>query len=47
VTRFGNDENGAYKLLSDGRVLRVQERMYNSLLTLSSSRTDQGWEHGW
>jgi hypothetical protein len=44
---FGNDALGAYKLLPDGRVLRVQERMYNSMLTLSSSRTDDGWSHGW
>lgn len=25
-SRFGQDENGAYKLLDDGRVLRVRER---------------------
>lgn len=44
---FGQDENGAYKILPDGRVLRVAERMFNSILTLSRSQSDQGWEHGW
>ena len=44
---FGYDENGIYKPLADGRVLRVQERMYNTRLTLSRSQQDDGWEHGW
>jgi hypothetical protein len=44
---LGNDANGVYKTLPDGRVLRVQERIYNSMLTLSSSQSDEGWEEGW
>jgi hypothetical protein len=44
---FSYDKNGVYKQLSDGRVLRVEKRMYNSILTLSSSQEDMGWEHGW
>ena len=44
---FSHDENGTFKPLPDGRVLRVEERMYNSQLTLSRSQQDQGWEHGW
>lgn len=44
---YGQDENGIYKPLPDGRVLRVRAQMYNTLLTLSSSQQDQGWEHGW
>jgi hypothetical protein len=44
---FGQDENGAYKLLSDGRVLRVRRQMYNTILTLSASRKDDGWLEGW
>jgi hypothetical protein len=44
---FGEDANGVYKLLPDGRVLRVQRRMCNTILTLSASREDGGWEEGW
>ena len=44
---FGYDANGVYKSLPDGRVLRVDERMFNTLLTVSRSQQDQGWEHGW
>jgi hypothetical protein len=44
---FGQDENGLFKLLRDGRVLRLQERMYNTILTLSGSRQDPGWRDGW
>jgi len=44
---FGYDENGIYKPLRDGRVLRVHKRMYNTILTLSLSQQDMGWEHGW
>jgi hypothetical protein len=44
---FGQDQNGPFKPLADGRVLRIQERMFNSILTLSSSQRDHGWSHGW
>jgi len=44
---FGQDENGLFKPLADGRVLRVTKRMFNTILTLSDSRQDQGWSHGW
>lgn len=47
MSGFGLDENGVYKPLPDGRVLRVHRRMYNTMLTLSRSVEDQGWEHGW
>ena len=44
---FGVDENGQFRRLSDGRVLRLQERWHNTLLTLSSSQDDPGWLEGW
>lgn len=43
----GKDENGTYRVLDDGRALRVEKRMCNSLLTLSSSQRDPGWSDGW
>jgi hypothetical protein len=47
MSDFGTDDNGVYKRLGDGRVLRVQERWYNTILTLSSSQHDPGWSDGW
>lgn len=47
MSDFGHDEIGFYKQLEDGRVLRVEKRMFNSLLTLSDSRAALTWEHGW
>jgi hypothetical protein len=47
MSAFGYDANGLYKRLPGGRVLRVQQRSYNTLLTLSLSLDDQCWEHGW
>jgi hypothetical protein len=44
---FGQDANGTFKRLRDGRVLRITERIYNTQLTLSRSVKDFGWEHGW
>ena len=44
---LGEDSNGVYKLLDDGRVLRVTKRLYNTILTLSKSLDDPTWEHGW
>jgi hypothetical protein len=44
---YGIDGNGPYKNLPDGRVLRVRQQIYNTLLTLSSSKEAQCWEHGW
>jgi hypothetical protein len=44
---ISQDELGVFKLLQDGQVLRIQERMYNTMLTLSSSREDQSWRDGW
>jgi hypothetical protein len=45
--RTGYDANGIYKLLDDGRALRVRKQMFNTILTLSVNAEDQGWEHGW
>ena len=47
MSAFGQDKIGPYKTLADGRVLRVTRRMFNTLLTVSKSQQDQGWEHGW
>jgi hypothetical protein len=47
VSDFGQDDNGIYKRLPDGRCLRVRKQMFNTILTLSRSVEDQGWEHGW
>ena len=44
---FGQDENGIFKPLPDGRVLRVTKRPFNTMLTLSDSQQDQGWRDGW
>jgi hypothetical protein len=44
---FGTDEIGVYRQLRDGRVLRVQQRLHNALLTVSSSHKDLGWRDGW
>lgn len=44
---FGQDENGIFKPLRDGRVLRVNKRAFNTILTLSTSQRDQGWSDGW
>jgi len=44
---IAQDTIGIFKLLHDGRVLRVNPRQYNTLLTLSSSARDPGWSHGW
>lgn len=44
---FAQDEIGLYKPLPDGRVLRVARQIHNTLLTLSKSQQDFGWEHGW
>lgn len=45
--RFGQDENGAYKLLDDGRVLRVREQLFNTVMTLSRTFNDPGWSDSW
>jgi hypothetical protein len=45
--RFGEDENGAYKLLPDGRVLRAKRQMFNAILTLSASYRAMTWLEGW
>ena len=44
---FGKDEIGIFRQLDDGRVLRIEERAFNTLLTISSSQEDQGWQDGW
>jgi len=43
----GYDVNGIYRQLADGRVLRVHRRMFNTLLSLSDTREDEGWREGW
>ena len=45
--RYGRDENGYFRVLLDGRVLRVRAQFYNAILTLSSSFDDYGWSNGW
>jgi hypothetical protein len=47
MKQFGRDGNGVFKLLDDGRVLRVSQRMFNSQITLLSSQEDDGWSDGW
>ena len=47
MSEFGQDENGAYRVLRDGRCLRVEERMFNTLLTLSPSLDSPVWLEGW
>jgi hypothetical protein len=44
---IGVDGKGMYKLLPDGRVLRVERQIYNTILTLSESQKADGWEEGW
>jgi hypothetical protein len=41
------DENGIFKLLSDGRVLRINKRIFTVILTVSDSREDPCWTDGW
>lgn len=47
IGSFGQDENGTFKRLRDGRVLRVVEQLFNAKILLSSSQEDQGWSDGW
>ena len=49
MSKFSYDEDwGALvKRLDDGRVLRVRQQLYNTILTLSSSAEDPGWHDGW
>lgn len=47
MVQFGQDADGLYKMLDDGRVMRITPRIENTLLTISSSLSDQGWLHGW
>lgn len=47
MSKFGQDENGSFKRLSDGRALRFRRQLFNTLVTLSSSVEDQGWSDGW
>lgn len=44
---IGNDENGVFKRLEDGRVLRIAQRMFNTILTLSSNQAAEVWTDGW
>ena len=46
-SRFGEDGSGAYKRLEDGRVLRLNKRLYNTLLTVSPSVESLVWDDGW
>lgn len=47
MSDYGYDESGVYRVLPDGRALRLDPRMFNTLLTLSRSVESWGWEHGW
>jgi hypothetical protein len=44
---FGQDAMGTFKRLKNGRVLRIQKRMYNTLLTVSRTQDDFGYMEGW
>ena len=44
---LGQDDNGVFKRLEDGRVLRLDPRLFNTLLTVSRSQEDYGWLEGW
>jgi hypothetical protein len=44
---YRHDENGIYKTLADGRVLRVTPQLYNTIVTVSRSAQEPGWEDGW
>jgi len=44
---FGQDINGAFRRLEDGRVLRINKRMFNTLLSLSASVEAPVWLEGW
>ena len=46
-SKFGQDENGAFKRLDGGRVLRVNRRLFNTLLTISNSEQALDWRDGW
>jgi hypothetical protein len=46
-SRFGQDENSVFKRLEDGRVLRLHERLFNTLLTVSESQESMWWSGGW
>jgi len=41
------DHIGTYRQLSSGKVLRIDKRFYNTLLTLSANVKALTWEHGW
>lgn len=47
MSQFGQDENGLFKPLPDGRVLRVKEQLFNTILTLSPSQQSPTWDDGW
>lgn len=44
---YTDQDGNLTKKLKDGRVLRVQERMFNTIMTLSNSIEDPGWTDGW
>ena len=47
TNKFAIDDKGPLKQLGDGQVMRVNERLYNTILTVSSSPEDDGWHDGW
>ena len=47
MSHFGQDDNGIFKPLRDGRVLRVRKQLYNTILTLSDSQQEEAWRDGW
>jgi hypothetical protein len=45
--KFGQDESGVFKRLDDGRVVRLNKRLFNTLLTVSPSLESLWWSDGW
>ena len=48
MSDYGYDESGVYRVLPDGRALRVSKQFFNTILTLSQFGVeDYGWSDGW
>lgn len=47
MSNFGHDANGIFKRLSDGRVLRLNKQLVNTILSLSKIQESLGLEDGW
>lgn len=47
MSNFGLDANGIFKRLSDGRVLRLNKQLVNTILSLPKIQESLGLEDGW